>query len=153
MGMGGRIDRWNNAQGPFLQELGALGALGSAVDWQNPYAQQQQQAMNMAAQQLGYAPQQELGRYQAAVQQSMQAADQYRQERLARLQHEINQYPERPVPALDPLADLDGGSVGASQGRVSARSAQAAPPAPDPRHAPLLRAIRQSQRGWRPGVL
>lgn len=48
------------------------------------------------------------------------------------------------------LADLDGGSGEASQGRVPVRSAQAAPP--DPRHAPLLRAISRSGRPWRPVV-
>jgi hypothetical protein len=48
------------------------------------------------------------------------------------------------------LADLDGGSGEASQGGVPVRSAQAAPP--DPRHAPLLRAISRSHRPWRPVV-
>lgn len=103
--------------------------------------QQYHQAHAQLGQQSCMNPAETLYLQQRAAQQ-YQPYQPYSQQQYANLNQQALREPE--------LADLDGGSGEASQGRVSVRSAQTAPP--DPRHAPLLRAISRSGRPWRPVV-
>jgi hypothetical protein len=132
---------------PEMSMGGIMGRKKTLQEMMQQETMQQYQPQAQLGQQSCMNPAETLYLQQSAAQQQYQPYQPYsganlNQQALRPAEYGFLREPE--------LADLDGGSGEASQGGVSVRSAQTAPP--DPRHAPLLRAISRSGRPWRPVV-